>query len=291
MRDLRRILVGVDFSDRSRIALGFAARLACQFGAELHVLHAQDAFLSAAAEHQRAALATETRDELRCLVAATWPASQCDLHFDVVVGRASTVIAHATERERADLIVIAAHGMSAARHALLGSTAEGVLRRANVSVFVVPDQWTPPDPTATDLRGGGPVIVGVDFRLPSLEAVADGAALASALHSELLLVHIVPTMRVLPRWREHADATLPERTIRARQELERMATAVGDLPIRVIVEPGRPAPCLTEAACVYPHGILALGRAVRQHGYAAPGTTAYRTITLSQLPTLMHVAR
>jgi nucleotide-binding universal stress UspA family protein len=290
MRGLRRILVGVDFSDRSRVALGFAARVACQFGAELQVLHAQDPFLSAAAEPQRAALATETRDELRCLVAATWPASQCDLHVEVVVGRASTVIAHAAER-RADLIVIAAHRMSAAPHALLGSTAEGVLRRANVSVIIVPDQWTPPDPAATDFRGGGPVIVGVDFRLPSLEALADGAALASALRSELLLVHIVPTVRVLPRWRDHADATLPERVRRARQELERVATAIGDVPIRVIVEPGRPAPCLAEAACVYPHGILALGRAVRQHGYAAPGTTAYRTITLSQLPTLMHVAR
>jgi hypothetical protein len=80
-----------------------------------------------------------------------------------VVGAASTCIAQAAEHESADVIVMAAHGMSGAQHALLGSTTEGVLRHSKVSVLVVPDDWVPADQDAPDLRGEGPVIVGVDL--------------------------------------------------------------------------------------------------------------------------------
>lgn len=290
-RDLARILVGVDFSDASRVALGFAARLAYHTGAELHVLHALDPLLAAAAERRRFDLATDTRNELGSFVDGTWPAPECSLTLAVVAGPAARVIAHAAERQHADLVVVAAHGMSAARHGLLGSTTEGVLRRSNVSVLVVPEAWTAARPIAADLRGEGPLVVGVDFRLPSLEAVADAAALAAALHCELLLVHIVPVPRVLPRWREHSEAALLERTAQARTEMDRIAAAIEQVPVRVVVEPGRPASCLADAARVYPHAILAVGRAVHPSGYGSPGRTAYRAITLSQLPVLMHVAR
>jgi len=292
MRNPNRILAAVDFSDRSRVALGFAARLARRFDAELHVMHAQDPLLSAAAENRGIDLARETEDELRAFIADTWPARRCRLHFDVIVGPASTSIAHAAERERADVIVMAAHGMSGAQHVLLGSITEGVLRHSNVSVLVVPDEWTPADSVAIDLRGEGPVIVGVDFRIPSIEAAADGAALAKALQTELVLVHVVPTLRVLPQWREHADAALVQRAAEAQQEIDRLRDRVtGGLPARAFVTRGRAASCLVEATKPYAHGIIAIGRTVHPHGYAPPGTTAYRLLTHAHLPVLMHVAR
>lgn len=292
MTSPQRILAAVDFSDRARTALGFAARLACRFDAELHVMHAQDPLLSAAAESRGIDLARETEDELRRFVGDTWPAPRCRLHFDVIVGPASTSIAHAAERECADVIVMAAHGMSGAQHLLLGSTTEGVLRGSNVSVLVVPDEWTPADPDAIDLRGEGPVIVGVDFRIPSIEAATDGAMLAKALQTELVLVHVVATLRVLPRWREHADAALLQRASEAQQELERFRDTVSaGVPARAVVTRGRAASCLVEAAKRYPHGIMAVGRTVHPHGYAPPGTTAYRLLTHANLPVLMHVAR
>jgi nucleotide-binding universal stress UspA family protein len=291
MKKLTRLLAAVDFSERSRVALGFAGRLACAAGAELHILHAQDPLLSSAAERRGYDLAADSRDELRAFAAATWPVTQCALHFDVIVGHASTVIAHAADRERADLVVVAAHGMSGVEHAVLGSTAEGVLRRSNVPVLVVPDGWTAAHPDLPDLVGEGPVIVGVDFRLPSLEAASGGAALAAMLRSELVLMHVIPVRRVLPRWTEHLEATLAERISRARQDLERLAESIGDVPVRVVVDSGRPAQCLADAARAYPHGLLIVGRSVQQHGHAPPGRTAYRAITFSQLPVLMHVTR
>jgi len=292
MMSLNRILAAVDFSDRSRVALAFAARLACRFDAELHVMHAQDPLLSAAAESRGIDLISETQDELRSVVANTWPASFCRLHVDVVVGSASTCIANAAERECADMIVMAAHGMSGAQHALLGSTTEGVLRHSNVSVLVVPDEWAPADPGAADLRGEGPVIAGVDFRIPSIEAAADAAVLARALETELILLHVVPALRVLSRWREHADAALSRRAADAQQELERIRDSVSaGLPAQALVTRGRVAACLTEAVKGHPHAIIVVGRTVHPAGEAPPGRTAYRVLTAAQVPVLMHVAR
>jgi nucleotide-binding universal stress UspA family protein len=50
------ILAPADFSDCSRVALAFAARLAQHCGAELHVLHAEPPLLAAAARSRRGRL-------------------------------------------------------------------------------------------------------------------------------------------------------------------------------------------------------------------------------------------
>ena len=64
MMPARSILAAVDFSAPSRVALEFAARLANQYGATLHVLHAQDPLLAAAAQSEGIDLVRESRDEL-----------------------------------------------------------------------------------------------------------------------------------------------------------------------------------------------------------------------------------
>jgi nucleotide-binding universal stress UspA family protein len=287
-----RILVGVDFSERSRVALGFAGRLACQFNAELHVAHALDPLLAGAAEHHGLPLGGETEHELREFTASTWPGSTCNAHFHVVTGQAPTAIVHTAEHEGADVIVLAAHGMSGAQHLLLGSTTEGVLRTSSLSVLVVPDEWTPVHADAADLRGEGPVVAAVDFRIPSIEAAADGVTLARALHAELVLVHVVPALRVLPRWREHADAALAAQASEAQLELVRLRDAIcSDVLTELLVTTGRVSSCLAESVKRFPRAIVVVGRTVHPHGFAPPGTTAYRVLTHSHVPVLMHVAR
>jgi nucleotide-binding universal stress UspA family protein len=288
----QRIVAAVDFSDRSCVALGVAARLACRFGAELRVLHAHDPLLAAAAESRGLDLAADTEQELRLLVAAIWPAARCTVQYDVTVGPAAAAIAGTAERERADLIVMAAHGLSAPQQALLGSTTEAVLRRAAASVLVVPDDWAPADADSPSLEGEGPVVVGVDFKMPSIEAAAAGTSLARSLHTDLVLVHVVPAPGVLPRWREHAEAAAEQRTAAARQRLEDVRDTVGaDVGSRLLVTRGRPASCLAEAGTRYPHAILAIGRTVHPHGYALLGRTAFRVVATANVPVLVHVAR
>ena len=59
----RAILVAVNFSATSRMALVLAARLALLCAAELHVLHAEDPLLSAAADRAGIDLVREKHEE------------------------------------------------------------------------------------------------------------------------------------------------------------------------------------------------------------------------------------
>jgi nucleotide-binding universal stress UspA family protein len=288
----RCILVAVDLADCSKTALRFAARFARHASATLHVMHALDPHVSAAAERRGANLASESEDELRRLVGDTWPAAQCALHFDVVVGERVPSIVHVAERECADLIVMGAHGTSPVRHRMLGSTAEGVLHTSGVSVLVVPDSWEPVTPSECDLRGEGPIIAGVDFCIPAIEAATDAATLAQLLGTELILVHVLPTIRVLPRWREHAEAALAERSCELNRQVQRLAEHLKAIaPVQLLMEEGRVADCLAGTARSQPHALVVVGRSVHPHGTAIPGATAYRVLCDAQRPLLMHVAR
>ena len=60
----RLILAAVDFSESSRAALTFAARLAKHADAALHVIHAQDPLLASAARSAGVDIDGETRAEL-----------------------------------------------------------------------------------------------------------------------------------------------------------------------------------------------------------------------------------
>src|SRR5262245_64083256 len=71
----RAILAAVDFSESSRIALMLAARLAQQCGAALHVLHAEDPLLVAAAAETNFDLTSDTREELSRFIKTAPPAA------------------------------------------------------------------------------------------------------------------------------------------------------------------------------------------------------------------------
>lgn len=70
MSPARTILAATDFSDPSRAALVFAARMARHHQAALHVVHAEHPLLDAAAGHSGVDLAAQTREEPRNRVSA-----------------------------------------------------------------------------------------------------------------------------------------------------------------------------------------------------------------------------
>jgi nucleotide-binding universal stress UspA family protein len=288
----RAILVGVDFSPPSRVALEFAARLARQRGAELHVLHAEDPLLNAAARHHGIDLSAETRSELEKFVATAPPAAACRPHLHVVTGRAVEVLCRAATDRRIEVIVVGSHGMSGPTRLVFGSTTEGVLRNADRSVFVVPAEWEPPRPDALDLQHAGPVIAAVDFSEESLAAAAAAAELARALKTSLEAVHVVAARPVPARWQRYADAATAERRDAAGRDLAAaMAGITTDVPTRVRVETGAVPQALAGAAAraAGRHPILVLGRRPPGERGAAPGATAYRVLALTSAPVLLHV--
>ncbi len=190
----RTILAATDFSDASRGALAFAARLARHCDAALHIAHAEHPLLSAAAERSGIDLAAETREELRRIIAAASPAVDCSPQLHVVAGAAVDVVAALAHTQHADVIVVGSHGMSGTEKLVFGSTTEGLLRRSDVSVLVVPPEWTPPRPTGVDLAGTGPVITGVDMTESSIAGARAACSLAKALGTAVELVHVVPEL-------------------------------------------------------------------------------------------------
>src|SRR6185503_13417334 len=106
----RSILTAVDFSEPSRVALEFAARLARQCQATLHVLHVENRLLATAAKAEGIDLARETHEELTRFTARAITGNSAPPHLHVVTGDAWRTICDIAEREQVDLIVLGMHG-------------------------------------------------------------------------------------------------------------------------------------------------------------------------------------
>jgi nucleotide-binding universal stress UspA family protein len=283
----RSILAAVDFSRPSGVALDFAARLARQCQATLHVLHVEDRLLSAAAKAEGIDLTRETHEELTRFTAIL----HSTVHQHVVIGEASRTICDIAEREQVDLIVLGVHGMSGAAHALFGSTTEGVLQHSDTPVFVVPDTWTPPLASTSDLTGMGPVIAAVESSCTAMASATAAARLAEVLHTTVHAVHVVPALNVLERWQPHADAVIEQQITAARQEITAALTGVNrhhEIPL--LVESGPVPERLAAATFAWSgqHPILVLGRHARDSRRGVPGSTAYRVLGLAKVPVLVY---
>jgi nucleotide-binding universal stress UspA family protein len=289
----RVILAPVDFSEPSRTALEFARRLARHAGAALHVVHAQDPLLADGARHAGFDLSRDTEEELGRFVAGTAPASGVVPRLHAATGAAADVIVQTAQRLAADLIVVGSHGMSGAARLVFGSTTEGVLRRAPLSVLVTPAQWASVRSTTPDLSGTGPVIAAVDFSTAAVEAAKAACRLASMLETTLELVHVVPEGPILTRWRPHSERTVRDRVAAAREQLDGLSgsLACGASP-QLRVETGVIPVRLAEAAASSSgrRPILVLGRRNPGEKGGPPGSTAYRVLMLASVPVLMHIA-
>ena len=286
----RIVLAAVDFSESSRTALIFAARLAKHAGARLHVVHAQDPLLARAAYATGADIDAETRTELSAFMQSAAPAGDWSPFHEVAEGSAVDVLCSVADRENADVIVVGAHGMSGVGRALFGSTTEALLRKADHSVLVVPDSWTPPRPQANDLSGIGPVVVGIEATPAAFAAAQAAHALATLLSTSLEMRHVVPPASVLSRWSAHADAAQRERLDQAQAEVAG-AAALRELKCSVDVTVGSIAEELADAA--RPTGnrrpLLVLGRRTHHERGGGPGSTATRVLALTKAPVLMYL--
>jgi nucleotide-binding universal stress UspA family protein len=141
--DRNRILVAVDFSETSEHALDHAADMARRLGDELHILHVYQ--LPTYALPQVMPLPTkELTDELVRAVTKSLD-SMVDEHAAdglAVTGHLAEGVAYEVILEKAsaldaELVVVGTHGRSGLGHALLGSTAEKLVRLSPIPVTTV----------------------------------------------------------------------------------------------------------------------------------------------------------
>jgi nucleotide-binding universal stress UspA family protein len=162
------IVVGVDGSPRSELALRWAVRRAERTGAAVRAVMTWDYPIlltlpspigQPVPPPERMQEATETA--LAGIVDPIRDAASVEVDAIVRQGRASTVLLE--EARQAELLVVGSRGLGRARAALLGSVSRKVAAATQCPIAVVPEE--------ADLDASGPVVVGVDGSAGSLAAL------------------------------------------------------------------------------------------------------------------------
>jgi len=150
MLSIRRILVPVDFSGPSKVALDYAARMATSFGATLQVLHVWDSpnyfaagvgELTVSVPEGRTTLAqfvrTRAGKELEQLLSDIQRRSTVKVTGRLEMGDPCDGILKTAANGHHDMIVMGTHGRTGLSHLFLGSVAERVVRRAPCPVVTI----------------------------------------------------------------------------------------------------------------------------------------------------------
>lgn len=270
-----RILHPTDFSRTAEKARALALGLAARASADLHIVHVQQRFEADAhrflrpsldtlnpelvrrVDEERAAEVRRIQERLQHLAAdgGTW-----ELRWGTPV----TELLDASEK--ADLIVMGAHGANRLDAFFLGGTAGRLVRRAKVPVLTVRDEAT-----TTDVRR---VLLATDFGDASRRAweVVDGWRPYGV---DVVLAHVVDD----PRF-----AKDPDYERRAREALDAMRH---DADIRTELRTGNPIEVLPELAGEVGADVIAVG--VRRHAGAVGlllGSRADALLRASPVPIL-----
>ena len=141
--NIQSILFPTDFSHYNDAALHYASSLAADADAKLHIVHVHDtrdlgnpalgdaAYVYASAWEQQF---EQVGKRLR-LVRPSSPGVSFEHHC--LSGEAESEIVEFAVSNKIDLIVMASHGRSGLSRLLMGSVAEGVMRRAPCPVLIV----------------------------------------------------------------------------------------------------------------------------------------------------------
>lgn len=141
MISIKRILVPTDFSEHSLQAITYACELARRFAAELHLLHV--AVPLAMPMPYMGTVSDEVFDPeksaRKALAELEHPGFETLSPVERIVRTGTPfveIVRHAKEND-IDLIVMGTHGRTGLVHALIGSVAEKVVRKASCPVLTV----------------------------------------------------------------------------------------------------------------------------------------------------------
>lgn len=143
---IRKILCPIDFSETSRLALEYAVDLSLKMGAELTLLHVYQApgyampeglGVVMAGPEEMAAVVSGVDDLMKRWRSDAEGLGAHDVKTRTELGGTPAEITRVAGEAGHDLIVMGTHGRTGIGHALLGSTAERVIRHATCPVLVV----------------------------------------------------------------------------------------------------------------------------------------------------------
>jgi nucleotide-binding universal stress UspA family protein len=195
-RILRRLLVATDGSKTGNAAVAFAVTLALRHGSALEIAYALDrgaAIAEIVSPYENVndiePLLTsldETASAILAKASALATAAGCAATTCVLDGSPVDAIVEREQTSGCDAIVMSTQAKRGMTRALLGSTADGVLRRTGVPVFVIPAG-------AAETLAPAKLFVAVDDSDPSDAAVAFAIAFAQSENARLVFCGVADT--------------------------------------------------------------------------------------------------
>ena len=141
-----RVLIPVDFSEPSRMAMAWAFDYAQRAECELHLLHVVDRQVhkgdfkttTEAIEAQFQDITRAVEEELAAMAPSAEERAQVGkLRRHTATGKPADEIVEVAEKLGTELIVMGTHGRTGVRRAVIGSVAEAVVRHAPCTVVCV----------------------------------------------------------------------------------------------------------------------------------------------------------
>ena len=284
-----RIVCAVDFSESSRRALRTAAMLAERFQSLLTVATVDDPLLTAVNGAQYVRPEDSTAHLLHRVVAETIGdrLDGIEIEYVVGVGRPADELLRIARDRRADLIVMSSHGLTGIRKLFFGSTAERVLRDADIPVLVTESAMPAPGSWADLAAAVNRVLIPVDL-LPGSEPQILGALrIAETLGVPALVTHVIEPMRLPFAQRAkglHIDA---ERRARADQAIEGLLRSTpASARLEGLVAYGDPAEEIAKVARDRHAGLIVMGLRAGDSPQGRMGSVTYRVLCVSHAAVL-----
>jgi nucleotide-binding universal stress UspA family protein len=283
--NIKNVLVPVDFSPPSRLALNYSVLLARKFRARLTLVHVVEfgAALVAGFPSENTDLAKQHWDQaLRMLSALVPPEDQDDLDLRIVLkaGDIKDQIAAVIEETHADIAVMGTHGRGLFSRWLIGSITEGMLRNVPIPILTV---------RAIQPVGFNRILFGTDCSESSKRAFDFVLEFARQLQARVVLLHVLEPVAVTYGGAEMAEYIDRHNAAEIRPELDELVARGAQQKVKVetaLVE-GVAADQILKAAEDNDADLLAIS--VRHKGFierALLGTTAERVIREASIPVL-----
>jgi nucleotide-binding universal stress UspA family protein len=285
VQSLSRVLLPVDFSERSAAAGCYAKALAARFDSELLLLHvlAPPQYEFGALEISGTVLAELYRGRAEQVTAELNAFLEADLagirtRRIVLEGDPASQIVEFAHGEHADLILMPTHGYGPFRRFILGSNTAKVLHDADCPVWTGVHLEQAPPTAGETIRS---VVCAVDLGAQSSKTLCWAALLAREFDARLTVVHAIsPMAQAVLNSEADWRAGVRESATRELERLERFVNVEAE----VIVESGEPASIICAAATKLEADALVIGRGSAAGVFGRLRTNAYAIIRQSPCP-------
>lgn len=278
MPTIKKILLPVDFSERSIGAARYAEAVAGRFDAELMLLHVVTNGTNTLAEEleprRRVQLESFLSDELKYIHTQ---------RVCVVGDDPAARILETARNWQPDLLMMATHGLGFYRRLLLGSVAAKVLHDWDGPVWTDVHAESAPVLDKISVRK---VLCAIDFDA-NVPCVLNWATfLAQEYGAQLALIHAIPAPEASVPVRYLDEEYTAALAADSRKRIEALLESVPVNNAKILIEPGKPAGAVSKVAREFGADLAVIGRHSKIGLAAHLHQNAYSIICESPCPVL-----